>query len=134
MSFNDNELETTSLASQIDIEGDRFITQVDLIKPPKFDEYQDECVDEHGGFENLEPDSILEALHGETTSLNEMMNTTPYQDPYLEPLQAVEATQNVDMGNKELSQAIQRNSSSRTFLLLFLFVLTFSILFLDWYS
>ena len=48
--------------------------------------------------------------------------------------QAVEATKNVEQGNKELSQAIQRNSSSRTFLLLFLFVLTFSILFLDWYS
>ena len=41
---------------------------------------------------------------------------------------------NVELGNKELSQAIQRNSSSRTFLLLFLFVLTFSILFLDWYN
>lgn len=50
------------------------------------------------------------------------------------PFQAVEATKNVELGNKELSQAIQRNSSSRTFLLLFLFVLTFSILFLDWYS
>ena len=48
--------------------------------------------------------------------------------------QAVEATSNVELGNKELSQAIQRNSSSRTFLLLFLFVLTFSILFLDWYN
>ena len=48
--------------------------------------------------------------------------------------QAVEATKNVELGNKELSQAIQRNSSSRTFLLLFLFVLTFSILFLDWYN
>lgn len=49
-------------------------------------------------------------------------------------MQAVEATKNVELGNKELSQAIQRNSSSRTFLLLFLFVLTFSVLFLDWYS
>jgi hypothetical protein len=49
-------------------------------------------------------------------------------------LQAVEATKNVELGNKELTQAIQRNSSSRTFLMLFLFVLTFSIIFLDWYS
>ncbi|MFS8028538.1 hypothetical protein Hanom_Chr16g01511751 [Helianthus anomalus] len=49
-------------------------------------------------------------------------------------LQAVGATKNVEMGNKELTQAIQRNSSSRTFLLLFLVVLTFSVLFLDWYS
>jgi hypothetical protein len=46
----------------------------------------------------------------------------------------VEATKNVELGNKELSPAIQRNSSSRTFPLLFLFVLTFSIIFLDWYS
>ena len=48
--------------------------------------------------------------------------------------QAVEATNNVERGNKELSQAIQRNNSSRTFLLLFFFVLTFSVLFLDWYK
>ncbi|KAI4382797.1 hypothetical protein MLD38_008711 [Melastoma candidum] len=31
-------------------------------------------------------------------------------------------------------QAIRRNSSSRTFILLFFIVLTFSVLFLDWYS
>ncbi|GAB2256970.1 hypothetical protein Droror1_Dr00023029 [Drosera rotundifolia] len=48
--------------------------------------------------------------------------------------EAVEATRNMELGNKELSQAIQRNNSSRTFILLFLFVLTFSVLFLDWYS
>ncbi|GAB2212453.1 hypothetical protein Drorol1_Dr00020419 [Drosera rotundifolia] len=47
---------------------------------------------------------------------------------------AVEATGNMELGNKELSQAIQWNNSRRTFILLFLFVLTFSILFLDWYS
>lgn len=46
----------------------------------------------------------------------------------------MEATKNVESGNKELSKAIERNSSSRTFLLLFLFVMTFSILFLDWYK
>ncbi|CAM8984076.1 unnamed protein product [Rhodiola kirilowii] len=57
-----------------------------------------------------------------------------YLDDETRALQAVEATKNVELGNKELSQAIQRNSSSRTFLLMFLFVLTFSVLFLDWYS
>ncbi|QCD92167.1 syntaxin-81 [Vigna unguiculata] len=73
----------------------------------------------------------------EMSALNHLMSThVLQQSQQIEHLyeQAVEATKNVELGNKELSQAIQRNSSSRTFLLLFLFVLTFSILFLDWYS
>ncbi|KAK6793454.1 hypothetical protein RDI58_006907 [Solanum bulbocastanum] len=73
----------------------------------------------------------------EMSALNHLMSTHVLQQAQQIELlyeQAVEATQNVELGNKELTQAIQRNSSSRTFLLLFLFVLTFSILFLDWYS
>nr|AFK37975.1 unknown [Lotus japonicus] len=73
----------------------------------------------------------------EMSALNHLMSTHVLQQAHqIEHLyeQAVEATKNVELGNKELSQAIQRNTSSRTFLLLFLFVLTFSILFLDWYS
>ncbi|KAK1272193.1 Syntaxin-81 [Acorus gramineus] len=73
----------------------------------------------------------------EMSALNHLMSTHVLQQAQqIEVLydQAVEATKNVESGNKELSQAIQRNSSSRTFLVLFLFVLTFSILFLDWYS
>ncbi|KAE9600276.1 hypothetical protein Lal_00045374 [Lupinus albus] len=73
----------------------------------------------------------------EMSALNHLISThVLHQAQQIEHLyeQAVEATMNVELGNKELSQAIQRNSSSRTFLLLFLFVLTFSILFLDWYS
>lgn len=73
----------------------------------------------------------------EMSALNHLMSTHVLQQAQqIEFLyeQAVEATKNVDLGNKELSQAVERNSSSRTFLLLFLFVLTFSILFLDWYS
>ncbi|KAL6988026.1 Syntaxin-81 [Sarracenia purpurea var. burkii] len=73
----------------------------------------------------------------EMSALNHLMSTHVLQQAQqIEVLyeQAVEATTNVELGNKELSQAIQRNSSSRTFLLLFLFVLTFSILFLDWYN
>ncbi|XP_022863512.1 syntaxin-81-like [Olea europaea var. sylvestris] len=73
----------------------------------------------------------------EMSALNHLMSTNVLQQAqqmeFLYEL-AVEATKNVQLGNKELSQAIQRNSSSRTFLLLFLFVLTFSILFLDWYN
>lgn len=91
----------------------------------------------------LELSSMLDAVEQtetkmvEMSALNHLMSTHVLQQAQqIEMLydQAVEATQNVEMGNKELSQAIQRNSSSRTFLLLFLFVLTFSILFLDWYS
>ncbi|TKY49190.1 Syntaxin-81 protein [Spatholobus suberectus] len=73
----------------------------------------------------------------EMSALNHLMSTHVLQQAQqIEHLyeQAVEATKNVELGNKELSKAIQRNSSSRTFLLLFLFVLTFSIHFLDWYS
>ncbi|GAB2299645.1 Syntaxin-81 [Dionaea muscipula] len=73
----------------------------------------------------------------EMSTLNHILSTNVLQQAQtIEFLyeQAVEATGNVELGNKELSQAIQRNSSSRTFLLLFLFVLTFSVLFLDWYS
>ncbi|KAK4254767.1 hypothetical protein QN277_010099 [Acacia crassicarpa] len=73
----------------------------------------------------------------EMSALNHLLSThVLHQAQQIELLydQAVEATKNVELGNKELSQAIQRNSSSRTFLLLFLFVLTFSVIFLDWYS
>ncbi|XWS74865.1 hypothetical protein CRYUN_Cryun01aG0034800 [Craigia yunnanensis] len=73
----------------------------------------------------------------EMSALNHLMSTHVLQQAQqTEHLydQVVEATKNVELGNKELSQAIQRDSSGRTFLLLFLFVLTFSILFLDWYN
>lgn len=73
----------------------------------------------------------------EMSALNHLISTHVLQQAQqIEHLydQAVEATHNVQLGNKELAQAIQRNSSSRTFLVLFLFVLTFSVLFLDWYS
>ncbi|XP_047322493.1 syntaxin-81 [Impatiens glandulifera] len=80
---------------------------------------------------------VTETKMVEMSALNHLISThVLQQSQQIEQLydQAVEATNNVDLGNKELSQAIQRNSSSRTFLLLFLFVLTFSVLFLDWYS
>lgn len=73
----------------------------------------------------------------EMSALNHLVSTHVLQQAQqIEVLyeQAVEATKNVELGNKELNQAIKRNTGSRTFLLLFLFVLTFSILFLDWYS
>ncbi|KAG0448363.1 hypothetical protein HPP92_027856 [Vanilla planifolia] len=73
----------------------------------------------------------------EMSALNHLMSTHVLQQAQQIELlynQAVEATKNVELGNRELTQAIQRNSGSRTFLILFLLVLTFSVIFLDWYN
>lgn len=85
----------------------------------------------------LDAVQVTETKMVEISALNHLMSTHILQQAQqIEYLyeQAIEATKNVELGNKELSQAIQRNSGSRTFLLLFLFVLTFSVLFLDWYN
>ncbi|KAK9156438.1 hypothetical protein Sjap_003918 [Stephania japonica] len=73
----------------------------------------------------------------EMSALNHLMSTHVLQQAkQIELLydQAVEATKNVEMGNKELSQAIDRNRSGRTFTVLFFIVLILSVFFLDWYS
>ncbi|XP_022855179.1 syntaxin-81 [Olea europaea var. sylvestris] len=104
---------------------------------------QQQVLDDETRALQVELASMLDAVQEtetkmvEMSALNHLMSTHVLQQTQqIEHLyeQAVEATKNVQLGNKELSQAIQRNSGSRTFLLLFLFVLTFSILFLDWYS
>ncbi|XVE52567.1 hypothetical protein DITRI_Ditri02bG0131900 [Diplodiscus trichospermus] len=104
---------------------------------------QQELLDNETRALQVELTSLLDAVQEtetkmvEMSALNHLMSTHVLQQTQqIEHLydQAVEATKNVELGNKELSQAIQRNSGSRTFLLLFLFVLTFSILFLDWYN
>lgn len=104
---------------------------------------QDQLMDDETRALQVELSSLLDAVQEAETKtveisvLSHLMSTHVLQQAeQIEHLyeQAVEATNNVEQGNKELSQAIKRNSSSRTFLLLFLFVLTFSILFLDWYS
>lgn len=104
---------------------------------------QEQLLDDETRALQVELNSLLDSVQEtetkmvEMSALNHLMSTHVLQQAQQIELlyeQAVEATQNVELGNKELSQAIQRNSSSRTFLLLFLFVLTFSILFLDWYS
>ncbi|XP_022746212.1 syntaxin-81 [Durio zibethinus] len=104
---------------------------------------QQELLDDETRALQVELTSLLDAVQEtetkmvEMSALNHLMSTHVLQQAQqIEHLydQAVEATKNVELGNKELSQAIQRNSSSRTFLLLFLFVLTFSIMFLDWYN
>ncbi|KAL6570394.1 Syntaxin-81 [Orobanche minor] len=105
--------------------------------------FQQQLLDDETRALQVELSSMLDAVQEtetkmvEMSALNHLMSTHVLQQAQqIEYLyeQAVEATKNVELGNKELSQAIQRNSSSRTFLLLFLFVLTFSIIFLDWYS
>ncbi|GLU12890.1 hypothetical protein SLE2022_295470 [Rubroshorea leprosula] len=104
---------------------------------------QQQLLDDETRALQVELTSLLDAVQEtetkmvEMSALNHLMSTHVLQQAQqIEFLyeQAIEATKNVELGNKELSQAIQRNSSSRTFLLLFLFVLTFSILFLDWYN
>ena len=47
---------------------------------------------------------------------------------------AVAATENVTDGNEELRKAIQRNASIRVYILFFLLVMSFTLLFLDWYN
>ncbi|EPS69472.1 hypothetical protein M569_05295 [Genlisea aurea] len=85
----------------------------------------------------LDAVGVTETKMIEMSALNHLLSTHVLQQAQqIEHLyeQAVEATKNVELGNKELSEAIGRNSSSRTFLLLFLLVLTLSLLFLDWYN
>ncbi|WOL06255.1 hypothetical protein Cni_G14987 [Canna indica] len=110
---------------------------------PKTLRVQDQILDDETQALQVELSSLLDAVQEtetkmvEMSALNHLMSTHVLQQAQqIEHLydQAVEATKNVEQGNKELSQAIRRNSGSRTFLLLFLFVLTFSILFLDWYN
>ncbi|XP_039132158.1 syntaxin-81 [Dioscorea cayenensis subsp. rotundata] len=117
------------------------ITGQDLSSGPV--RIQDQLLDDETQALQVELTSLLDAVQEtekrmvEMSALNHLMSTHVLQQAQqIEQLyeQAVEATMNVERGNKELSQAIQRNSSSRTFLVLFLFVLTFSIIFLDWYS
>lgn len=104
---------------------------------------QQQLLDDETRALQVELSSLIDAVQEtetkmvEVSALNHLMSTHVLQQAQQIELlyeQAIEATKNVDMGNKELTRAIQRNRSSRTFLLLFLFVLTFSILFLDWYS
>ncbi|KAI5649052.1 hypothetical protein M9H77_35057 [Catharanthus roseus] len=103
----------------------------------------DQILDDETHVLQAELSSLLDAVQEtetkmvEMSALNHLMSTHVLQQAQQIELlyeQAIEATKNVELGNKELTQAIQRNSSSRTFLLLFLFVLTFSVIFLDWYN
>ncbi|PKA52002.1 Syntaxin-81 [Apostasia shenzhenica] len=104
---------------------------------------QDQLLDDETRALQVELTNLLDVVQEtetkmvEMSALNHLMSTHVLQQAQQIELlydQAVEATKNVELGNKELTQAIQRNSSSRTFLLLFFFVLTFAVIFLDWYN
>lgn len=85
----------------------------------------------------LDTVQLTETKMVEVSALNHLLSTHVLQQArQIEELyeQAVAATENVEKGNKELSQAIKRNSCSRTLLVFFMFVPTFSLLFLHWYS
>lgn len=47
---------------------------------------------------------------------------------------AVATTENVKDGNEEIRKAIRRNASIRVYILFFLLVMSFTLLFLDWYN
>ncbi len=46
----------------------------------------------------------------------------------------VGATENVASANEQIKQAIQRNAGLRVWVLFFLLVMSFSLLFLNWYN
>ncbi|XP_010462009.1 PREDICTED: syntaxin-81-like [Camelina sativa] len=128
----------TTLANSESIEPDEIQAQ-----PRRVQQQQQQLLDDETQALQVELSNLLDGARQtetkmvEMSALNHLMATHVLQQAQqIEVLydQAVEATKNVELGNKELSQAIQRNTSSRTFLLLFFFVLTFSVLFLDWYS
>ncbi|KAK4489742.1 hypothetical protein RD792_000378 [Penstemon davidsonii] len=138
-----NDRESSSSANIDPIKEDNLdVRQSDEIQAPLV-RFQQQMLDDDTRALQVELASMLDAVQEtetkmvEMSALNHLMSTHVLQQAQqIEYLyeQAVEATMNVELGNKELSQAIQRNSSSRTFLLLFLFVFTFGIIFLDWYS
>ncbi|XP_057981739.1 syntaxin-81 [Malania oleifera] len=131
-----------SIATDMSESNDAEPREPDVLQPESVS-MQQQLLDDETRALQVELTSLLDAVQEtetkmvEMSALNHLMSTHVLQQAQQIELlyeQAIEATKNVELGNKELSQAIQRNKGSRTFLLLFLFVLTFSILFLDWYS
>lgn len=73
----------------------------------------------------------------EVSALNHLFSTHVLrQAQQIELLyqQALDATENVEKGNTEIRKAINRNSSNRTYLIVFLVVLPLAVLFLHWYN
>ena len=47
---------------------------------------------------------------------------------------AISTTENVNEGNEEIRKAIQKSGTIRVYVLFFLLVMSFTLLFLDWYN
>ncbi|KAH7839361.1 hypothetical protein Vadar_003177 [Vaccinium darrowii] len=113
----------------------------ELREPDEIQRVQHQLLDDETRALQVELTSLLDVAQETETKLVEMfaldhhdhVNTCSATSS-THKVFAVKATKNVELDNKELSQAIQWNSSGRTFILLFLFVMTFSIIFLDWVS
>ncbi|KAH9702143.1 Syntaxin-81 [Citrus sinensis] len=121
--------ETVSKSADISTPNKSDIRELDEIQPEPLT-VQQQLLDDETRALQVELTSLLDAVQQtetkmvEVSALNHLMSThILHQAQQIEHLyeQAVEATKNVELGNKELSQAIRRNTSSRTFLLLFLF-------------
>eukprot|EP00249_Psilotum_nudum_P012717 c23940_g1_i1 orf=317-1294(-) len=104
---------------------------------------QQEMLDEETQALQVELTNLLDTVQEternmiEMSALNHLFSTHVLQQAQqieMLYLQALEATENVEKGNKELTKAIERTSSSRTFLILFLVVLPLALLFLHWYD
>ncbi|KAH9702146.1 Syntaxin-81 [Citrus sinensis] len=96
--------ETVSKSADISTPNKSDIRELDEIQPEPLT-VQQQLLDDETRALQVELTSLLDAVQQTETKM----------------VEAVEATKNVELGNKELSQAIRRNTSSRTFLLLFLF-------------
>eukprot|EP00897_Mesotaenium_endlicherianum_P003361 jgi/Mesen1/3052/ME000018S02367 len=87
--------------------------------------------------ELLETSREAESKMLDLAALNHMFSTHVLQQTrQIEELyvKAVEATTNISKGNVELRKTVAANRSNRTFLILFFFVASFALLFLDWYK
>lgn len=131
---------TTSQADNITYSRD-WLTQQD--SQPEVLESQQELMDEETRALQIELTNMMDAVQEterrmlEMSALNHLFSThVLHQAQQIELLylQAVEATNNIQKGNKELDKTQERNSSSRLYIILIFCVLIITLLFLDWYN
>jgi len=130
--------------SQLDSDGysKDWLTDKEEVKPRVLESRQ-QLMDEETHALQIELSSMMDMVQEterkmiEMSALNHLFSTYVLrQAQQIEMIytQAVEATNNLDKGNKELSKSQQRNSSSRLYIILIFTVLTVTLLFLDWYN
>jgi len=120
----------------------------------------DDAENKVGGDDSLSPEEIQayeqenEAMYEDLVSLrdniqqieNKVVKIAQLQEVFTEKVlqqkddidliasHAVSATENMTDANEELRKAIQRNASLRVYILFFLLVMSFTLIFLDWYN